>query len=515
VRATTWTEGPPSVSELRGRFFAYVLGTALLALAAAATLFAGYALLLGEPTRGFALVVLAALPSGIVLRGLGSPNAEPSRREALAGVLVTWLLMPALSGVPYALTDGVSLVDAFFEGMSGFTTTGATTITDLLALPTSLMLWRAFTQWVGGIGIVVLFVAVFPQLAIAGRQLFFAEQPGTSEERLAPRLRSTAAVVVSLYAGLTALAVVAFLLARMSPVDALAHAFASLSAGGFSPAPAGMTAQAPTVQWVAVAFMFLGGASFPHLYRALSGDARALFGNAEFRAYVAILLVGGLLLTLALLPSFGLWDALRHGVFQAVSLTTTTGFVSDDVSAWSLPAQALLVAFMFIGGSAGSAAGGVKVVRWLIVVKHSVREVRRALHPRAVMPVRVGRRVVPEEVMRAVVAFLTLYLGLFAAGTLTLVTLGADFVTAFTAAIACLGNTGVALGSVGPLGDFDAFHPVSRLVLAFLMYAGRLEVVTVFVVFDASFWRRPRLGGRRPRPGVGRPRRRGRPTERS
>src|SRR5690606_23768826 len=283
----------------------------------------------------------------------------------------------------------------------------------------------------------------------------------------------------------------------------------------FSPAPAGMTAQAPTVQWVAVAFMFLGGASFPHLYRALSGDARALFGNAEFRAYVAILLVGGLLLTLALLPSFGLWDALRHGVFQAVSLTTTTGFVSDDVSAWSLPAQALLVAFMFIGGSAGSAAGGVKVVRWLIVVKHSVREVRRALHPRAVMPVRVGRRVVPEAVMRAVVAFLTLYLGLFAAGTLTLVTLGADFVTAFTAAIACLGNTGVALGSVGPLGDFDAFHPVSRLVLAFLMYAGRLEVVTVFVVFDASFWRRPRLGGRRPGPGVGRPRRRGRPTQRS
>src|SRR5690606_18656375 len=180
-------------------------------------------------------------------------------------------------------------------------------------------------------------------------------------------------------------------------------------------------------------------AAHPHRHHRARVQRAAHLAHAvlddECRAYVAILLVGGLLLTLALLPSFGLWDALRHGVFQAVSLTTTTGFVSDDVSAWSLPAQALLVAFMFIGGSAGSAAGGVKVVRWLIVVKHSVREVRRALHPRAVMPVRVGRRVVPEEVMRAVVAFLTLYLGLFAAGTLTLVTLGADFVTAFTAAI--------------------------------------------------------------------------------
>lgn len=480
------------VYEFRGRFLTYMLGTALLAMAGAGAVFAIYAYVLRESTAGFLAVLAVALPAGVLLRLRGSPNAEPSPREAIGSVLLTWFLLPALGAIPYLLAGGFRPIDALFEAVSGFTTTGATTITDLGSVATSLLMWRASSQWVGGVGIVVMFVAVFPQLAIAGRQLFFAEAPGRTDERLAPRLRSTAALVLGIYAALTLVAAVAFGLAGMSPFDAVAHALASLSAGGFSPVPLGMSGYGPAAQWVAVVFMFLAGVSFPLLYRAVSGQPRALFRNAELRAYLTIVLLAGALLSWLTGAEYGAWEAVRHGLFQAVSITTTTGFASVDYTAWAAPAQAVIVLLLFVGGSAGSASGGVKVARWLIIVKHSVREVRRALHPRAVMPVRVGDRVVPEEVMRSVVAFLTLYLALFVIGTLTLVLLGEDLQTAFTAAIACLGNTGVGLGPIGPMGTFESLHPLSRVVLTFLMYAGRLEVVTVFVIFDARFWRRSR-----------------------
>ncbi len=479
-----------------------MLGTAILAMAGAGALFAVYAYWLREAATGFLVVLGVALIVGTLLRRQGSPNAEPSPREALGSVLLTWLLLPALGAIPYLFAGGFGPIDALFEAMSGFTTTGATTITDLTSVATSLLMWRALSQWVGGVGIIVMFVAVFPQLAIAGRQLFFAEVPGPSQERLAPRLRSTAALVLGVYAALTLVAALAFRLAGMGTFDAVAHALASLSAGGFSPVPLGMTGYGAAAQWVAVVFMFLAGVSFPLLYRAVSGQPRSLLRNAELRAYLAIVLVVGLLLALLVSPTYGPWESLRHGLFQSVSITTTTGFASVDYTTWGLPAQALIVLLLFVGGSAGSASGGVKVVRWLIIVKHSVREVRRALHPRAVMPVRVGNRVVPEEVMRSVVAFLTLYLALFLLGTLTLVFMGEDLPTAFTAAIACLGNTGVGLGPIGPLGTFESLHPVSRAMLTFLMFAGRLEVVTVFVVFDASFWRRGRRKRVRRQPGA-------------
>ncbi len=486
--------------RLRGRFLPYMLGTAMAAMAIAGAGFAVYAAVLGESSRGFLIMLAVALPSGLLLRLRGSPNAEPSPREALASVLLTWLLMPAVGAVPYLLAGGFGPVDALFEAMSGFTTTGATTITDLSAVATSLIMWRALSQWVGGVGIVVMFVAVFPQLAIAGRQLFYAETPGPTEERLAPRLRSTALLVVSVYTGLTVIAAVAFGLAGMGAFDAVAHALAAISAGGFSPVPSGMAAYSAAAQWVALVFMLLAGVSFPLLYRAVSGQPGTLFRNAELRAYLGILLCAGLLLTLLIRPEYGGWEALRHGLFQAVSITTTTGYATADYTAWGLPAQAVIVLLLFVGGSAGSASGGVKVARWLIIAKHGVREVRRALHPRAVLPVRVGKRIVPEEVVRSVVAFLTLYLALFVTGTLTLVFLGEDLQTAFTAAIACLGNTGIGLGPIGPLGTFESMHSGSRAMLTFLMFAGRLEVVTVFAMFDATFWRLPpRRRSRRPR----------------
>lgn len=487
----------PGAVNARGRksFVAYVLGTVLLATSAAALLFALYALLLGEPPAGYLVSVAVALPLGALLRARGSAEPEPSRREALAGVLLTWLALPAVSAVPYALAGHLTPVEALFEAMSGFTTTGVTTMLEPAAFGRSLLLWRAFSQWVGGIGIVVLFVAVFPQLAIGGRQLFFAEVPGPEDERLAPRLRSTAVLVLSLYAALTLVAVAAFYLTGMSLFDAVAYAFASVAAGGFAPDGVGLAGRGVGAQAVALVFMFLAGVSFPLLYRAFTGRPGRLFRNAEFRAYVGIMVVAGALLA-ATSAEGGVLRALWHGLFMAVSFMTSTGAASTEYAAWGAPALTLLGLLLFVGGSAGSASGGVKVVRWLIVFKHAAREVRRALHPRAVLPVRLGERVIPEEVVRSVVAFLLLYMALFVLGALALVFLGEDPLTALVTSAACLGNTGAGPiagfgGSAAALGPLAGSHPASLGVLTFLMYAGRLEVVTVLVLLNRSFWRLP------------------------
>lgn len=484
----------------RGRFAPYVLGVGLTGLALVMALFALYALLALEPWLGFAAAALLALALGLALQRLGVREAEPSRREALVSVLLLWLVVPAVGAVPYALSGGMGPLDAMFESMSGFTTTGATVLRDFGAFSRSLFLWRALSQWVGGVGIIVVFIAVLPQLAIAGRQLFFAEAPGPTEEKLTPRLRHTAAAVLTVYLGLTALCILAYMVGGMSPYDAVAHAFTTLAAGGFSPYGRSFEAFAsPALEWVAVVFMLLAGVNFALLYRAAVGSPRELLRDAEFRAYLLIALLGSLALALALRGLYPDSSALRSGFFQAVSILTTTGYASQDFARWPERAQLVLLLLYFIGGSAGSAAGGVKVVRWLIIARLALREIRRTLHPRAVLPLRLGSRVVPEEVLRAVSGFITLYIGLFALTTTTLVALGADFVTAFTAAITCIGNTGPGLMAVGPMANFAELHPVSRGLLTFGMYAGRLEVVTVFIIFDPQWWRLPRRwrpGGR-------------------
>jgi len=478
---------------VRGRFAPYILGTGLLGLAIIMAAFSGYALLLREPPGGFAVTAVVAGVLGGLLLKLGVRQAEPTRREALLGVLLLWSGVPLVGAIPFA-HGGLTVLNAIFESMSGFTTTGATVLLDFESFPKSLFMWRALTQWIGGVGIIVLFIAVFPQLAIAGRQLFFAEAPGPTEERLTPRLRHTASAVLVVYSGLTSLCIIGYLLAGMSVYEAVAHAFTTLSAGGFSPNGLSFAGYAtPAIDWVAIIFMAFAGANFALQYRAVTGKPLDLLRDSEFRAYLSIVLIGALLLIIALGGRYPLVEAVRHGLFQSLSIITTTGYASADFAAWPIPAQAVLVALMFVGGSAGSAAGGIKVARWLIVSRHAARELRHTLHPRAVVPLRVGQRTVPEEVLRAVAAFITLYIGLFAVTTLVLVWLGADFVTALTAAIACIGNIGPGLGAAGPMLNFAELHPVSRGLLTFGMYAGRLEVITVFILLDAETWRLPRL----------------------
>ena len=480
---------------MRGRLVPYVLGVGLLGLAFVMLGFSLYAFLLDEPLVGFLLTALLAggVGGGLVWVGDGSLNAEPSRREALLGVLLLWLFIPAFGGIPYIVTGGFNPLNAFFESMSGFTTTGATVLRDFGSFPDSLFMWRALTQWFGGVGIIVLFIAVLPQLAVAGRQLFFTEAPGPTEERLTPRLRNTSNAVLIVYVSLTVLCTLAYGVAGMSPYDAVAHAFTTLAAGGFSPNPLSYEDFAsPAIDWIAIVFMTFAGANFALLFQVASGRPKLLLRDAEFKAYVSIAIIAALSLALTLRETYEGWDILRHAFFQSLSILTTTGYASVDFAQWSGAAQMVLLILMFVGGSAGSAGGGIKVVRWLIIVGNTTRELRRTLHPRAVLPVRVGSRIIPEEVLRAVAAFITLYITLFAFTTAVLVLFGADFVTAFSASIACIGNVGPGLAAVGPMANFADLHPVSRALLIFGMYAGRLEVVTVFVFFDPKGWRLPR-----------------------
>ena len=469
-----------------------MVGIALLGTGGLAAAFAVAAWAYGDSAVGFATTAVSAGSVGALLAGIGRAGAEPARREALLAVLASWLLVPLFGALPYLLDGGMGPMDALFESMSGFTTTGATVLVDFGAFGPTLFLWRALSQWIGGIGIIVLFIAVFPQLAIAGRQLFFAEAPGPTEDRLTPRLRNTAGAVLIVYVGLTALCGASYWVVGMSPYYAVAHAFTTLSAGGFSPEPRSFEAFGPAAQWVAIVFMAFAGANFALQFRAVAGRPTFLVRDAEFRAYAMIAAGASLALTLLLAATEAGPGIARHALFQALSILTTTGYASTDFALWDESAQTILLLLMFVGGSAGSAAGGVKIVRLLIVAKNTAREIRRSLHPRAVLPVRVGRITVPEEVLRAVAAFITLYVGMFAVTTAALVLLGSDYVTAFSAAIACLGNTGPGLAAVGPMGSFAHLPGAAKAILTFAMYAGRLEVVTVFVVFTTGWWRWPR-----------------------
>lgn len=474
---------------------AYIVGTVSLGLGALLSLFWGAAVLLGEPALGFGVGAVAGLGLGGLLRALGRGRTEPGRSEAFLTVAALWLAMPALGAVPYWLSGDLSYLDALFESVSAFTTTGATVLTDFDQFGPVLFLWRAATQWMGGLGIVILFVAVLPQLAVAGRQLFFAESTGVHKEKVTPRLRDTARSVFRVYFLLTVACGVAYWLAGLSPYYAVAHALTTLPAGGFSPRAEGMAAFSPAVQWVAVVFMFLAAVNLVLQYRLLFvREPRPLFADPEVRAYTSIVLLtgGALALYLARGGVYAPAEAARHAFFQVVSILTTTGYASVDFAQWPTAAQAVLVALMFIGGSAGSAAGGIKVVRWLVIGALVRRELHRALHPQAVMPLRLGTRALGDDVLRGVAAFVTLYVVLFAAGVLLLGIVEGDFVVAFTASAATIGNIGPGLGTVGPLASYAHLHPASKVFLIFAMWAGRIEIIPVVLLFTSELWRRLR-----------------------
>jgi trk system potassium uptake protein TrkH len=436
--------------------------------------------------------------AGTAMSRAGSSGAlEAAERlwrvEGMAVVAATWLGVAHVAAVPYVWA-GLSPVDALFESMSGLTTTGATVLTDFDALGRAMFFWRALTQWLGGLGVIALFVAVLPRLAIGGRELFFAEAPGPTDEKLTPQLRATAVALWRLYLGLTVAETLALALAGMGWYEAVCHALTTMAAGGFSPHAQSIAGYAsPSIDWIIITFMFLAGANFALQYRLVFGNLKAIAKDQELRVYGGVVLAASALLALVLLrDGTAAGDAVRHGVFQALSITTTTGFASADFQLWSDQAKVVLVLLMFVGGCAGSAAGGPKVVRHILMARLTLRELRRTLHPRAVLPVRLGERIVPESILRNVQVFMLFYLLVFAVGAAVVVGFGADLMTGITASIACLGNIGPGLDDVGPMTSFAGLHPVSKVVLTVEMWIGRLELLTVLVFFRLEPWRAAR-----------------------
>lgn len=442
---------------------------------------------------GFGVAFLAAGLAGTLMRWGGrsvDADVERLRRaEGLVIVALTWLLLAHLAAVPYVWV-GFGPIDALFEAMSGLTTTGATILTDFNAYGHGVFFWRAMTQWLGGLGVIALFVAILPRLAIGGRELFFAEAAGPTDEKLTPQIRHTAIALWRLYAALTVLLIAALRLAGMSLYDAVCHAFTTLSAGGFSPHPLSLAGyNRPLIDWIITVFMFIAGANFALQYRAVRGGRVALKQDEELRIYGGIVLVAVVVLVpLLMRQGMGIVDAVRHGAFQVLSILTTTGFASVDFEQWGPQAKMVLLILMFIGGCAGSAAGGPKVVRHLLMARLTMRELTRTLHPRAILPVKLGGRVVPERILRDVQVFMLFYLLTFAVGAAVVVMLGADLLTGITASIACLGNIGPGFETVGPMSSFAHLHPLSKIVLTLEMWIGRLEVLTVLVLFRFEVW---------------------------
>ncbi len=463
------------------------------------------ALLLDTNVLAFAIPLIISTITGLILRST-TREREISVREAFLLVSITWLIIAILGALPYIIAgEGVlgNPVNALFESMSGFTTTGATVIEDFDAYSQPIMFWRQLTQWIGGMGIVVLALAILPRLSVGGAQLMQLEAPGPQLQKLTPHIRRTARIFWSIYVGLTLLETLilsilhyAGFAPKMDPYTALIHAFTTMSTGGFSPYPQSIGAFSPAVQWVVIVFMVLAGTNFALFWYLLNRDLR-IFSNEEFRWYIIIMAVLSLIIAPQLISaySYDFLTALRQSLFQVVSITTTTGYATLDFSKWPMIAQYVLFFAMFIGGCSGSTAGSIKVIRWVIGVKAILREFYVSVHDSAVRIVKLGGKPVDEHSIRGVLAFIVLYFTVFLVASLIIMINGTTngrnltIIDSLTAVAATLGNIGPGLGAVGPMNNYLFFPSMSKILMIGLMWLGRLELFTVMVLFTRAYWR--------------------------
>jgi trk system potassium uptake protein TrkH len=435
-----------------------------------------------------------AIVSGLTANRLTMRPANLTIRESYLIVGLAWLAAAAFGALPYFLAGIASPLDAFFESISGFTTTGASIFSDPESLPRGILFWRDFSQWLGGMGIIVLVVAVLPFLGVGGMQLFRAEVPGPTPDRLQPRISQTASVLWRVYIGLTGAQVALYLLGGVSLFDAVTHAFGTLPTGGFSPRTASIAAlESPYAEYVTIVFMYLAGINFALHYRALKGKPRSLPADEEWRFYSVLLgaVTAAVLVAHLITGTYSsLEETFRASAFQVVSIGTTTGFATADYATWPAVTQGLLFLLMFVGSMAGSTGGGIKTMRLWAALKQGVVEMRKHLHPRAIMLTRLGGKVVHEGVMLNILAFMLLYVASFIVGVLVLAASGIDLTTAAGASAAAIGNIGPGLARVGPTEHYAWLPGAAKATLAALMLLGRLEIYTVLVVLHPEFWRR-------------------------
>lgn len=482
-----------------------ILGGFMVALAFAMVLPALVALLYGESTWIDFLqsAALCALAGGILFY-LFRPREELRMREAFLIVSLTWLVGSLAGALPFWFSGTlINYTDAVFEVMSGFSTTGSSILGGtthegvinpaIESIDRSLLFWRSLTHWIGGMGIILLTLALLPLLGIGGMQLFKAEYSGSTADKITPRIQETAKLLWTVYVGLTfAQYLLLWIHPSMDWFDALNHAFSTLATGGFSTKNASVGAfQSVYVESVVILFMFLAGINFALHFRLFTGRVAAVYQNSELRFYtiLTLLFIAGVTLSLWYSNALSFGEALRSSSFQVVSILTTTGFGTDDYTLWPHLSFALLFVLFFTGGCAGSTSGGIKMLRISIILKTIQREFRQTLHPHAVLPIRLGKRIVSPSVLRTILSFLMLYLLIFLTGSTLLAGLGYDPYSAMSASIASIGNIGPGWGAFGPAENYAHIPLIGKWVLIIMMMIGRLEIITVLILFTPWFWK--------------------------
>lgn len=496
-----------SVSRLNFRIIFHLMGLLLLVNGGFMLIAALMSWIYGD---GVGVQMLMAGITTLAIGGstmLATKNhrKEISKKDGYVIVTFGWIFMSLAGTLPYVFTASIpSFTNAFFETMSGYTTTGATILNDIESMPEGVLFWRSITHWIGGMGIIVLAIAILPLLGIGGMQLFAAEAPGPGGDKLHPRITDTAKRLWLIYVGYTLIETFLLKVAGMSFFDAINHSLSTLSTGGFSTKNASIAHwnHNPWIQYIIIVFMFLAGTNFVLSYFAFKRKFRRIFEDDEFKLYASFIVAFTLIAALVIyfradviasdtLPM--VWgpfeSAVRHGLFQVLAVVTTTGFVTADFTAWTPFLTIFFFGLMFLGGSSGSTSGGVKIVRHLIMIKNGVLEFKRALHPNAILPVRYNNKAVQQPIVYNILGFFILYMLSFIMGVLVFSWLGLDYKTALGGAASTLGNVGPALGDLGPVESYAKLPVAAKWWATLLMLIGRLELFTVLIVLTPFFWR--------------------------
>jgi len=413
-------------------------------------------------------------------------------REGILLVFLTWVLSTLIGSIPYYLSpSGIHIIDAIFESSCGFSTTGATSLSDLESLPRSLLLWRSIGHWAGGMGIILLTVALMPLLGVGGVQLIKAEVPDPDREKITPRITTAAKILWGTYCVFTIILALLYRIGGMDWFDAVCHSFTIMSTGGVCTKNSGFGYyNSAFIDWVTVFFMLLGAINFNLYYRIFQKKYRDVINNTEFRVFIFIFIIAALIISINLIPQYGSFgNALRYGSFQTASILTSSGNARVDYSSWSSFAQTILFLLMFIGGCSGSTAGGIKVVRWSILFKQTINEFRRILYPQGVFSIQLNKKVGRKDVVYGVAAYIFLYFFIVAITTLITAASGFDLFSSFSTALSVTGNIGTGFGVIGPHNNFSVFQPHLKILYSLVMIAGRLELWTVIVLFTPGYWK--------------------------
>ena len=450
-----------------------------------------------DSLTAFLIPVLCLIPLAAVIYGLTRSNRDRimSPRDGFMLVTLGWICASALGALPFYLSGAIpSYTDAYFETMSGFTTTGASILTAIEGLPNSILFWRSLTHWLGGMGIVVLTVAIFPLLGIGGMQLLKAEAPGPSVDKITPKITHTAKFLWFIYLGLTILETILLMFGGMNLFDALTHTFGTMATGGFSTKNASVGFyDSAYIHWVITIFMVMAGMNFSLYFKMLTGRLKDTFIDTEMRAYLSIFALASLAITVSLMHNNvfqGFFTSLQYAAFQVASILTTTGYATTDFDLWPSFAKIILFLTMFIGGCAGSTGGGIKVVRVVTLFKLSMRELKRLIYPKAVFHIRLNKMVVRKDIISVITGFFFLYLFSLLVTTVIVAAGGYDVLTSFSTALVTVGNIGPGFNMVGPTCNYAFFPPTIKWFLSLAMMMGRLEIYTVMVLFIPRFWKK-------------------------